>query len=208
MGDNDFVVMKCNAAIHLQAYNIPLSTRRCCNVESTSVTLIQRCNNVVWHVGYHIPSWWLKCSPNACGTYKTGMTIQMPSFCLAKPKGSNCLPYRQAFTAFLALHGSVVEKSCFKAIFAACFRVFLFARRFIQYSLAPTLWHIRHLYTKPLTPIHVVIYCSNIAFISNRSRTWCFSMPSPCRAISIPKFKSKFKCLFFRPHMDEYKKIR
>ena len=29
----------------------PLGTRRCCDVESTSMTLIQRRNNVVWRVG-------------------------------------------------------------------------------------------------------------------------------------------------------------
>ena len=30
---------------------IPLGTRRCCDVESTSLTLIQRRNNVVYPVG-------------------------------------------------------------------------------------------------------------------------------------------------------------
>ena len=28
---------------------------------------------------------------------------------------------------------------------------------------------------------------------------WC--------AVSVSKFKFKFKCLFFKPHMEEYKKI-
>ena len=32
----------------------PFGTRRCCDVESTSMTLIQRCNNVVCPVGMNI----------------------------------------------------------------------------------------------------------------------------------------------------------
>ena len=33
--------------------DVPIDTRRCCDVESTPVTLIQRCNNVVCPVEYH-----------------------------------------------------------------------------------------------------------------------------------------------------------
>ena len=41
-------------------------TRRCCNVESTSMTLIQRHNNVVCQVGSLLLSVWIHSAKNRC----------------------------------------------------------------------------------------------------------------------------------------------
>ena len=55
----------------LKPFPYPLGTRRCCNVESKSLTLIQRRSNVVFPVGndnnYHCNlhrQWWLNCHRN------------------------------------------------------------------------------------------------------------------------------------------------
>ena len=43
--------LKAGTAPKTLTQNHPLGTRRCCDVESTSLTLIQRRNNVVYTVG-------------------------------------------------------------------------------------------------------------------------------------------------------------
>ena len=61
----------------------PLDKRRCCDVESTSLTLIQRCNNVVCPV----VAW---CWPIVLDA---GSTLdQRPLFCVCRPdlQGSEC----------------------------------------------------------------------------------------------------------------------
>ena len=46
------MVFKCLRGVYVMPYKpSPLGTRRCCDVESTSMTLIQRRNNVVCPVG-------------------------------------------------------------------------------------------------------------------------------------------------------------
>ena len=41
------------APLKITSGDIPIVTQRCSDVESTPVTLIQRCNNVLFPVGYY-----------------------------------------------------------------------------------------------------------------------------------------------------------
>ena len=41
------------APLKINLWDSPIDTRRCCDVESMQVTLIQRCNNVVCPVEYY-----------------------------------------------------------------------------------------------------------------------------------------------------------